>query len=80
VKRLALILTCAAAGVLGFAAHVLLATWRFYNSAGYAPGTHTSYQAGGVEADGSGLYAPGLLLFGLGLFLLKWAHNLWRGK
>lgn len=79
-KRLAVVITLASLAVLGFAAHMLLATWRLYNSASYAPGTYTSHQAGGMEADGGGIYAPGFLLLGLGLFLLKWALNLWRSK
>ena len=76
----ALLITLIAAAVITLAAKLLLATWHFYNSPDYAPGTHTTYQVGGIEADGSGIYAPGLLLLGLGLFLLRWAINLWRSK
>ena len=55
-------------------------TLRFYFSNGYAPSAAAmpSYSIGSIEADGSGIFLPAGLLMILGLFLARFAWNLWR--
>ncbi len=59
---------------------LLLATLHFYFGDEYAPKSAAmpSHTAGGVEADGSGILLPAMLLGAIGLFLAKFALNLWR--
>ncbi|MDP5241104.1 hypothetical protein Q9Q94_16300 [Uliginosibacterium sp. 31-16] len=61
---------------------LLWATHRFFNGADYAPHVVTmlSYEAGAVEADGSGIFLPAALLLGIGLVLGRFAVKLWRNK
>ena len=59
---------------------LLLASLHFFFSDEYAPNSTAmpSYTAGGVEADGSGILLPAILLGAAGVFLMKFAINLWR--
>jgi hypothetical protein len=81
-KIFATIVGLAAALCLSGALRLFYATLRFYLSDLYAP--HSSamplYTAGGIEAGGTGIFMPAALLLGLGLFLAKFALNLWRNK
>jgi hypothetical protein len=56
--------------------------WQFAHSDAYAmnSGPMPSYTAGNVEADGSGIYYPVILLGALAAFFSKFAWNLWRSK
>ena len=38
------------------------------------------YTAGGIDADGAGIIFPLALLLGLGVYLAKFALDLWSGK
>lgn len=73
--------------VLAFALWVVTAwlgiqTWQFAHSDAYAmnSGYMPSYTAGRIEADGSGIYYPVILLGTLAAFFTKFAWNLWRSK
>jgi hypothetical protein len=79
-RKVALIVGGVAAAVLGCAAWLLFASLRFYFSEEYAPNSAAmpSHTAGGLEADGSGILLPALLLAAAGAFLMKFAINLWR--
>lgn len=75
------------AAVLGIAAlacllvgiWLLAETAAFYWSDAYAPGVAPyAITVRGVEADGSAIFVPALLLLGLAAFLGKFALNLWR--
>ena len=79
-RKFAVIVGVLAAAVLGWAMWLLLASLHFYFSAEYAPNSTAmpSLTAGGVEADGSGILLPALLLGATGAFLMKFAINLWR--
>lgn len=67
-------LACLLAGIW-----LLAETASFYWSDGYAPGVSPySSTMRGVEADGSAIFVPALLLLGLAAFLGKFAFNLWR--
>lgn len=75
----AVALGLAALACLVGATWLLLETAAFYWSDDYAPGVASySHTVGGVEADGSGIFVPALLLLGLAAFLGKFAVNLWR--
>lgn len=79
-RILATLVGLAGLASLGAALWLLAATAGFYQGADYAPNSAAmpGYRAGRVEADGSGIFAPGMLLFLFSLFLLKFAFNLWR--
>lgn len=64
------------------AAWLWIATSHFFSSDAYAPKSSAmpGYRSGGVEADGGGIFAPALLLFALGLFLARFAFNLWKDR
>lgn len=81
-RLIAALLAILAATCLAGAAWLWLETDRFFRSADYAPHSahQPGYSAGAVEADGSGIFLPSLLLFGLGLFLARFAWNLWRDE
>jgi len=80
VRVMALLTGASALGCLGIAFWLLIVAARFYFGAEYAP--HSAgmpgYTARGVEADGGGIFAPGLLLLAVGAFLGRFAFNLWR--
>ena len=75
----ALLAALAAACVVG-AAWLWRKTWRLAHGADYALGSaqQPGYAAGGVEADGGGIFVPAVLLLVVGLFLARFAWNLWR--
>lgn len=79
-RQVAVIVGGLAAMVLGGAAWLLFISLRFYFSDEYAPNSAMmpGHTAGGVAADGSGILLPALLLGAFGVFLLKFAVNLWR--
>ena len=79
-RILALFVGLVGAVCLGFALWLLAKTGAFYWSADYAPNSSAmpGYSAGNVEADGSGIFAPSILLVFVAVFLLKFAFNLWR--
>jgi hypothetical protein len=56
--------------------------WQFAHSDAYAmnSGHMPGYTAGNVEADGSGVYYPVILLGTLAALFTKFAWNLWRSK
>ena len=79
-RVMALLIGAGALGCFGMACWLLIVTAKFYFGAEYAP--HSAgmpgYTAAGVEADGGGIFAPGLLLLAVGAFLGVFAFNLWR--
>jgi len=79
-RVMALCIAACAIACIGVALWLLFLTAQYYGSAAYAPhsGAMPGYTAGGVEADGDGIFIPGMLLLAVGVFLGKWAHNLWR--
>jgi len=79
-RKVAVIVGGLATVVLGSAMSLLLASLHFYFSDEYAPNSAVmpSHTAGGVEADGSGILLPAILLGAAGVFLMKFAINLWR--
>ena len=79
-RKVAVIVGGLAATVLGWAMWLLLASLHFFFSDEYAPNSAAmpSHTAGGVEADGSGILLPAILLGAAGVFLMKFAINLWR--
>lgn len=78
----ALIVAAAAALCFAGAARLWVKTWHFFQSGEYAPNSAhmPGYTAGNVEADGSGIFFPVVLILALGLFLAKFAWNLWTGE
>jgi hypothetical protein len=81
-RKVAVIVGGLAAIVLGWAIWLLLASLHFYFSDEYAPNSTAmpSHTAGGVEADGSGILVPAILLGAAGVFLMKFAMNLRRKR
>ena len=81
-KFIAAFLAALAAAFLAGGAWLWVKTWRFAHSDDYALDSphQPSYSAGGVEADGSGIFWPAGLLLAAGLFLGKFAWNLWRDE
>ena len=79
-RAFALVIAACAAACVGAALWLLVITARWYFSADYAP--HAAgmpgYMAGGVQADGDGIFAPAILLLAVGIFLGRFAFNLWR--
>jgi len=77
-RKFSVIVGVLAAAVLGWAMWLLLASLRFYFSDEYEPNSAAmpSHTAGGVEADGSGILLPAILLGATGAFLMKFAINL----
>lgn len=72
-------------GLLGLAFLVaalwlMILTSDYFSGSDYAPnsGSMPSYRVGNIEADGSGVFAPPVLLLFVSAFLLKFAFNLWR--
>lgn len=78
----ALVVATAAALCFAGAARLWVKTWHFFQSSAYAPNSAhmPGYTAGNVEADGSGIFLPVVLILALGLFLAKFAWNLWTGE
>lgn len=76
----ALLAALAAAACVASSAWLWLKTYRFFHSADYAPNSphQPGYTAGPVEADGGGIFAPSVIIFVIGLFLARFAWNLWR--
>lgn len=81
-KFIAALLALGAAASLAAGLRLLQLSYLFYTSEAYAPNSShmPSYSAGGVEADGGGIFLPAGLLLLLGLFLGKFAFNLWRAE
>lgn len=79
-RILALLIGLAGSACLGFALWLLAKTRAFFLSADYAPNSSAmpGYSAGNAEADGSGIFAPSIMLIFVAVFLLKFAFNLWR--
>ena len=67
--------------VLG-AAWLWAKTLQFFQNSEYAPNSPRmpSYRVGEIEADGTGIFVPALLLLALGLFLAKFSVNLWQSE
>jgi hypothetical protein len=81
-KWIAALLVALATACVAGAAWLWLKTWRFAHAADYVLNSaqQPGYTAGGVEADGSGIFTPAVLLLVVGLFLGRFAWNLWRGE
>ena len=81
-KLAAIIVSALAGGVFVAAIRLLIATYEFAHGNQYASGQFNSltYFVWPIEADGSAIYAPALLLLGLALFLARFAYNLWQPK
>lgn len=79
-RVMALLIGASALGCFGIAFWLLIVTAKFYFGAEYAPSSAgmPGYTAGGVEADGGGIFAPCILLLAIGAFLGRFAFNLWR--
>ncbi|GKT23219.1 hypothetical protein [Acidovorax sp. SUPP3334] len=80
-RVMALCIAACALACIGTALWLLLfVAAQYYGSAGYAPHSAAmpGYAAGTVQADGDGIFIPGMLLLAVGVFLGKWALNLWR--
>ena len=75
-------LAASAAGCLAAGGWLWWKTWRFVHGGGYALDSahQPGYSAGGVEADGSGIFVPAALLVLVGLFLGRFAWSLWRDE
>ena len=78
----AIIVSVLAGGTFVAAIRLLIATYEFAHGNQYAPGQFNSltYFVWPIEADGSAIYTPALLLLGLALFLARFAYNLWQPK
>ena len=81
-KWIAALLAALAAAFLAGGAWLWVKTWRFAHSDDYALDSphQPSHGAGGVDADGSGIFVPAALLLISGLWLAKFAWNLWRDE
>ena len=81
-KLAAIIVSVLAGGTFVAAIRLLIATYEFAHGNQYAMGQFRSltYSAWPVEADGSAIYTPALLLLGVALFLARFAYNLWQPK
>ena len=81
-RKTALFIGILAAACLGGGGWLLWATHAFFDGPDYAPHVATllSYEAGAVEADGTGIFLPAALLLGAGLLLARFAIKLWRDK
>ena len=78
-RVLAVIVGALALVCLGLGGWLLAMTYGFYWGPDYAPYSGgIAYRVGHVDADGSGIFVPSLLVLGLGIFLGKFALNLWR--
>ncbi|WCM88737.1 hypothetical protein [Acidovorax sp. NCPPB 3576] len=79
-RLMACVIGACAIACIGAALWLLIVTAKYAGSEGYAPHSAAmpGYAAGGLEADGDGIFFPGLLLLAVGVFLGKWAWNLWR--
>lgn len=79
-KLAAMIVSALAMGAFIAATRLLIVTYEFAHGNQYAMRQFNSltYFAWPVEADGSAIYAPALLLFGIALFLARFAYNLWK--
>ena len=79
-KIAAVIVSLFAGGTFVAAIRLLIATYRFVHGDQYAMGQFSSltYFVWPIEADGSAIYAPALLLLGIALFLARFAYNLWQ--
>ncbi len=60
---------------------LLVATYRFANSDEYSIGTFSgiTYSIRTLDPDRSAIYGPSLLMILLGVFLGRFAFNLWGG-
>jgi hypothetical protein len=81
-KFIAALLAAVATACLAGGAWLWVKTGRFAHGADYALDSphQPSHSAGGVEADGSGIFVPAALLLAIGLFLARFAWNLWRDE
>ena len=81
-KWIAALLAALAAACVAGSAWLWVKTWRFAKGADYALDSahQPGYTARGMEADGSGIFAPAVLLLVVGLFLARFAWNLWRDE
>ncbi|WP_140426802.1 hypothetical protein [Acidovorax sp. Root267] len=79
-RMMALVIGAIALACLGAALWLLAAAAGLYWGPEYAPGSAgmPGYKAAGVEADGGGIFFPGFLVLAVGVFLGKFALNLWR--
>lgn len=81
-KAFAILLAALATACFAGSAWLWVETYIFFHSSEYAPySAHMpGYAAGNVEADGTGIFVPAMLVLVLGLFLAKFALNLWKGE
>ena len=81
-KFIAALLAALAAACVAGAAWLWVKTWRFAHGDAYALDSphQPSHSAGGVEADGGGIFVPAALLLAIGVFLARFAWNLWRDE
>ena len=78
-KIAAIAVAAIATGTFYGGVRLLIATHRFATGEHYEPGSFSSfaYSIAGNEPDGYAIYAPSVLVLGLGLFFGKFAYNLW---
>jgi len=81
-KAIAILLAALATACFAGSAWLWVKIHTFFHSSEYAPSSAQMlrYTAGNLEADGGGIFAPVMLAFVLGLFLAKFALNLWKGE
>lgn len=81
-RAVAVFVALAAAICFAGAAWLWAKTLHFFQSSEYAPNSAhmPGYTAGNLEADGTGIFIPVALIIAFGLFLAKFAWNLWQGE
>ncbi len=81
-KILATIVAIAACACCAASLWLYAKTLHLYSSSDYGPNSAAmpSYSVGTTEADGNGIFLPSGLLMILGLFLAKFAWNLWNER
>jgi hypothetical protein len=79
-RILALIVFAISAFLLVVAIWLAVLTLRFFLGDQYAPfsGPYLFGGRGGLFSGGIGIFIPSVLLFVLGIFMFKFARNLWR--